>query len=155
MIEIIRAESQKDLASAKRLILDYAAQFDVDMSFQDFDGEMASFPGQYAPPKGAILLAKAKRTPIGVVALRPLEGAGICEMKRMWVVPSCQGKGLGRMLCARLYEEARRLGYTVMRLDTVARAEAANRLYRGEGFREIEAYCYNPEPDVLFFEREL
>lgn len=154
-IEVVRAESVDDIASAKQLILDYAAQFDVDMSFQGFDGEMVAFPGKYAPPSGVVLLAKVDGIPAGVVALRPLEDEGVCEMKRMWVIPSHQGKGIGRMLCDRLYAEARRLGYRRMRLDTVARAEAANHLYRSEGFREIEPYCYNPEPDVLYFERGL
>ena len=42
-----------------------------------------------------------------------------------------------------------------MRLDTLVRAEAATQLYRSDGFREIEPYCFNPEPDALFFEREL
>lgn len=154
-IEIRRAESPKDVASAKQLIIDYVDWLGIDLSFQNFDAEMAAFPGKYCLPKGLVLLATVDGAPAGVVALRPLEEEGICEMKRMWVTPDFQGLKLGRGMTERLCEEARGLGYRVMRLDTVERAATAIHLYRSVGFREIDAYCYNPEPDVLFFERDL
>jgi len=155
VIEIVRAESPDDFASAKQLIIDYVAWLGVDLTHQNFDEEMAAFPGKYGPPKGAVLLAKVSGAPAGVVMLHPLEEDGVCEMKRLWVSPTFQGNGIGRLLCDRLYVEGRRLGYRRMRLDTLVRAEAATQLYRNDGFREIDAYCFNPEPDALYFERDL
>lgn len=154
-IEIVRAESAHDIACAKQLIIDYVDWLGVDLSFQNFDGEMAAFPGKYRLPKGLVLLAIVDGAPAGVVALRPLEEEGVCEMKRMWVAPDFQGLDLGRALTERLCEEARGLGYRVMRLDTIAVATAAIHVYRTSGFREIDAYCFNPGPDPLFFERAL
>lgn len=153
-IEMRRAESSQDIASAKQLILDYVDWLGVDLSFQNFDAEMAAFPGKYSPPKGLVLLALVDGTPAGVVALRPLDGE-VCEMKRMWVVPEFQGLNLGREMTERLCGEAKGLGYRVMRLDTIAVATAAIHVYRSSGFREIDAYCFNPGPDPLFFERML
>jgi ribosomal protein S18 acetylase RimI-like enzyme len=89
-----------------------------------------------------------------VVALRPLK-AGLCEMKRLYVLPDFQGRGIGRALAVAIIDAGRRAGYRAMRLDTVARMSAAVGLYRALGFVQIPPYIYNPEPDVLYFERVL
>ncbi|MFN3231917.1 MAG: GNAT family N-acetyltransferase [Alphaproteobacteria bacterium] len=153
-IEIVEALEGPDIDAAKALIRAYVAWLGVDLSHQGFEAEMETFPGQYAPPKGALLLVRVDGVPAGVVGLRPLDG-DICEMKRLWVAPEFSGFGLGRRLCTRFLEEGCRLGYRTVRLDTVARAQAANHIYRSMGFREIPAYRYNPEPDALYFERSL
>ena len=153
-VEISAVGEKEDAEAAKQLILDYVDWLGVDLSHQGFEQEMAAFPGDYAPPRGVLLMARVDGLPAGVVGLRPLEDS-ICEMKRLWVPPQFSGLGLGRALCRRFIEEGRRLGYDKVRLDTVARAAAANHLYRTMGYREIKAYRFNPEPDALFFERDI
>ncbi|HUN50071.1 MAG TPA: N-acetyltransferase [Candidatus Sulfotelmatobacter sp.] len=153
--EIVHATSAADIAAAKQLCLDYARGLDFSLSFQEFDAEMAGFPGEYAPPGGALLLGRRHGSTVGVVALRPL-ASGICEMKRLYLVPEARRSGLGRQLVVAVIEEARRLGYRTMRLDTVEHAmRAAISLYRSLGFREIPAYTVNPLPDVLYMELKL
>jgi ribosomal protein S18 acetylase RimI-like enzyme len=153
-VEIRPASSPDDLARARELFREYAASLPFDLSFQDFERELASLPGNYAPPAGALLLASEGGEAAGCVALRPL-APGICEMKRLYVRPGHRGSGLGRRLVDAILREGRALGYARMRLDTVPGMDAAIALYRARGFREIEPYRPNPIPGALFLEADL
>ena len=155
MPAIRHAETEADLDTAQRLFWAYAESLDFDLDFQDFEAEMAALPGPYAPPDGAILLAEVSGEAVGVVALRPLDDAGACEMKRLYVEPECRGQGLGRALAEAIIAEARELGYDVVRLDTVASMIPARRLYRSLGFDERDAYYHNPLEDAVYMERTL
>ncbi len=64
-----------------------------------------------------------------------------------------QGKGIGKALARAIIEEAHRIGYKCMRLDTVL--EPAKSLYRSLGFREIPPYQDVPVEGVVFMELEL
>lgn len=154
LAEIRPARGAADVAAAKELFLEYARSLDFSLCFQGFDEEMAAFPGDYAEPKGALILARAGAEPAGVVALRPL-GPDACEMKRLFVRPAHRGGGLGRRLAEAIIAAGRRQGYGVMRLDTVPSMAAAIGLYRALGFRPIPAYTHNPVAGALFFEKAL
>jgi putative acetyltransferase len=136
------------------LFSEYAASLGFDLSFQDFDRELAGLPGEYAPPQGAMLLAFDGTVAAGCVALRPLTPS-ICEMKRLYVRRPYRGSGLGRRLAEAILEEGRTRGYERMRLDTVPAMDRAIALYRSLGFREVTPYRKNPIPGALFMEREL
>ena len=153
-MEIRPASSPDDLDRARELFSEYAASLPFDLSFQDFDRELAGLPGAYAPSSGALLVAIDEGVAAGCVALRLLE-PGVCEMKRLYVRPAHRGSGLGRSLVEAILREARTLGYERMRLDTVPGMEAAIALYRACGFREIAPYRPNPIAGALFLEADL
>ncbi len=142
------------LAHVRSLFIEYAEWLDVDLCFQGFDEEMESFPGRYAPPEGILLLARVDGSAAGAVGLRPL-GDGVCEMKRMYVRPPWRSLRIGRMLAERVIDEARRIGYRAMQLDTLERLTAADALYRSLGFRRIDAYYENPLDGVRYYELDL
>jgi len=148
----IAPATAEDLHAVKELFRDYEASLPFDLSFQDFEQELAGLPGRYAPPSGRLLLAHCAGAFVGCVALRQI-GAGLCEMKRLFVQPAFQGKGIGKALAQAIVEEARRIGYKRMRLDTVL--EPAQSLYRSLGFREIPPYQHVPVTGVVFMELEL
>ncbi|HKO21927.1 MAG TPA: GNAT family N-acetyltransferase [Candidatus Eisenbacteria bacterium] len=149
------AETAEDVEAVRGLFLEYADSLGFDLSFQDFEREVTSLPGDYAPPRGALLLALNGAIPEGCVALRPWGDAVICEMKRLYVRPSMRKRGVGALLVRRILDEACERGYRRMRLDTVPGMDPAIALYRAAGFRDIEPYRPNPVPGALFMELEL
>jgi ribosomal protein S18 acetylase RimI-like enzyme len=150
-LNLSKVETEEELAEARTLFLEYASSLGFNLSFQNFDDEIARLPGEYSPPRGCILLASEGAELAGCVALRPL-GKTVCEMKRLFVRPQFRGRGLGKTLALAIIEEAGNSGYERMRLDTVPSMPEAIALYRSLGFSEIEPYRHNPIPGALFFE---
>jgi ribosomal protein S18 acetylase RimI-like enzyme len=121
----------------------------IDMGYQSVEAELEGLPGSFGPPKGRIWLARSDGDEaVGCVALRPMQDKGVCELKRLYVRPVHRGKGIGRALTVQAIDEARAMGYRLMRLDTGTFLEASRRLYASLGFGETGPY-YDVPPDVL------
>jgi ribosomal protein S18 acetylase RimI-like enzyme len=151
----VRIVPATDMDVVRVLFREYVDSLGLDLSFQGFDAELAGLPGRYAPPGGCLFVAEAAGTAVGCVALRALDGPGVCEMKRLFVRPGRTGQGLGRRLAETVIAAARRLGYATMRLDTLTSMAAANVLYRRLGFARIAPYCPNPLDGARFYELPL
>src|SRR5262245_46214554 len=143
-----------ELPEIRALFLEYAASLGVDLGFQDFAHELATLPGEYVPPRGALLVAELDGAIGGCAALRPLDGDA-CEMKRLFVRGTLRGRGAGHALVLALMDEAHRIGYARMRLDTLPSMGAAIRLYEALGFTDIPPYRHNPVPGTRWLERLL
>jgi GNAT superfamily N-acetyltransferase len=143
MISIETASGVEGVDEVRRLFTEYQASLGVDLSFQDFESELATLPGQHAPPQGRLLLARSDGMVAGCAALRPLPERA-CEMKRLFVRPAFRASGLGRLLAERIIIDARTIGYRRMCLDTLPSMGRAQQLYESLGFRDIEAYRFNP-----------
>ena len=154
-MKLILATSESDIKEARTLLQEYAAWLGISLCFQNFDRELASLPGEYAPPDGRLLLAFEDEELAGCIALRKIR-ATTCEMKRLFLRPEFRGRGLGRVLVERIIEEARQIGYTQMCLDTLpGRMDQAIALYKSIGFKEIEPYYNNPIAGATFMELRL
>jgi GNAT superfamily N-acetyltransferase len=147
---LVAVKESSDIEEVRALIREYAASLPFALDFQDFDRELSELPGDYAPPKGALLLARGA----GCVGLRPIDET-TCEMKRLYVRPSGRGTGLGRRLAEAAITEARTLGYARLRLDTVPGMDSAQSLYEQLGFEDIPPYRANPIPGARFLELQL
>lgn len=152
-MQVVDGHVDEHVPAVRSLFEEYADSLGVDLGFQDFERELAELPGDYAPPRGRLLLALAPE-PAGCVALRPFE-PGVCEMKRLYVRPAYRGTGLGKLLAERIIEAGRKAGYERMRLDTLPTMGAARALYRSFGFAEIAAYRPNPIHGTTYFELAL
>jgi len=155
MLRLTQATTASDIQQARELFQEYEASLKISLCFQNFEQELANLPGDYAPPRGRLLLAREFDELMGCIALRPL-GPTTCEMKRLFVRAEYRDRGLGRVLVEAIIEEARKIGYTHMRLDTIAdRMERAIALYRSIGFVEIPPYRQNPVDTATFMELDL
>ena len=142
---MIRPAEPADIEIVRGLLREYAGSLGVDLSFQDFESEIADPLGFYE----LVLLAED-----GCVALRRIDER-TCEMKRLYVRPTARGSGLGRRLAEAVIAAGRERGYERMLLDTLPTMAAAQRLYESLGFRETAAYRHNPVPGAAFLELEL
>ncbi|HZY52698.1 MAG TPA: GNAT family N-acetyltransferase [Reyranella sp.] len=147
-----------DHEAIKALFREYAESLGFSLAYQDFDQELADFPGKYSSPDGALLLARVGEEPAGTVALRKLD-TGVCEMKRLYVKPqfrgrrTTDGRSIGRALAEDIVGIGRERGYQRLRLDTIGgKMHQALALYRSMGFVEIPPYYASPIPDTAYLE---
>ncbi len=156
--------SPRDIARARALLVEYAQSLPIDLCFQGFELELASLPGDYAPPRGRLLLAGSSEIAFGCIALRPLDVAPVCdggtpagrlegplaEVKRLYVRPPYRHQGWGQRLAHALLDEARAIGYRELRLDTFDWMTGAHALYSGLGFRVSAPYYNNPLSGAVY-----
>ncbi len=154
MIQIADAYDGKHLQEVLKLFEEYATSLGISLDFQNFEEELATLPGSYAPPEGLLLIALWQGQVAGCVALRKLSD-GVCEMKRLYTRLQFRGLKIGRALAEAVIDQARALGYTLIRLDTLPSMESARALYTSLGFQEIEPYRYNPIEGTAFMELDL
>lgn len=150
--------AEDDRPALVALLRAYEASLGLKLDFQGFEDELADLPGEYAPPDGALILARRRedRVIAGSVGVRGFDrAAGIAEMKRLFIVPEARGHGLGKRLAVAAIEAARRAGYTAIRLDTLPGMAEAQHLYATLGFRDIDNYNGNPVPHSRFLEKSL
>ena len=146
---IVEASGAADIAACGELFREYQRSIGIDLAYQDFETELATLPGKYAPPRGRLLLARQGEALAGCAALRPLNATD-CEMKRLFVRPDARGTGLGRALAERLVAAAIEQGYARVRLDTLPTMGGAQSLYERLGFRDTAAYYETPVAGTRF-----
>lgn len=142
VVELTLAEGGDDLAFVKTLFVEYAETLDYQICFDAFDRELENLPAPYAPPGGALILARVDGRVAGCAALRPLgDGGQEAELCRLFVRPGFRGFSLGRRLTEAAVGKARDLGYRRVKLETVSGLMAiAESVYRRMGFRRCEPY---------------
>lgn len=165
---LVTARSPEELTHVRAIFSEYAQTLGIDLTFQGFDEELSSLPGDYAAPRGTLLLALIDAQDLtpppkdevvlqlasgqqmrvaGCCALRPLDAAdypNAAEMKRLYVRPSFRGLGLGRLLAEAILDAGRSAGYSCVLLDTLSDMESARALYEDLGFAEVPPYYHNP-----------
>ncbi len=157
-VQISTPTEAAELDAAREIFREYAAGLGVDLCFQQFDAELAGLPGDYAEPRGALLLALVDGKLAGCCALRPLDTVdypNASEMKRLYVRKAFRGSGLGKQLAEAALDAARRSGYDCVLLDTLDDMEAARALYEELGFEEIPPYYHNPIAGAHYLKVEL
>lgn len=170
-----------EMEAVRAIFREYAQSLDIDLGFQHFEAELAELPGEYAPPRGTLLLALADAEAAdlthpqaaqlllprgegrwsrvaGCCALRPLDTvdyANAAEMKRLYVRPAFRGLGLGRLLAEAVLDAARGAGYSCVLLDTLDDMESARALYEDLGFAEVPPYYHNPIAGAHYLKADL
>jgi len=158
VIERVTADDAPQVDAARAIFLEYAQGLGIDLAFQDFERELQVLPGDYAAPRGTLLLASVDGALAGCCALRPLDNVdypNAAEMKRLYVRKPFRRFGLGRQLAEAILDAARTVCYHSVLLDTLDEMEAARQLYAELGFEEIAPYYHNPLPGAHYLKVDL
>lgn len=157
-IQLISPNSPELLATTRQIFTEYATQLGIDLCFQHFDAELASLPGDYSEPRGALLLALVDGEVAGCCGLRALDSVdypNAAEMKRLYVRKAFRRFGLGRQLAEAMLDAARMAGYHSVLLDTLDDMESARALYAELGFMDIPPYYHNPVSGAHYLKVDL
>lgn len=153
-IELQHPQSPEDWRQARLLVEEYAASLNLDLAFQNIAHELEHLASEYSAPTGAFLIAREHGAALGCAGVRRFaDGDG--EIKRLYVVPSARGRGIGMRLARDIVAEGRRLGYARLLLDTLPAMQEAQALYATLGFKPTSAYRFNPLPGAAYFELSL
>jgi putative acetyltransferase len=158
VIDLVTPRGSDELHATRAIFREYADTLGVDLCFQGFEQELATLPGEYAAPRGALLLALVDGAVAGCCALRPLDSSdypNAAEMKRLYVRKPFRGFGLGRHLVEAALDAARAAGYASVLLDTLDDMESARALYEDLGFEAIDPYYHNPIPGAHYLKADL
>jgi ribosomal protein S18 acetylase RimI-like enzyme len=150
-LEIIDSPTHPQLPATRALLREYQRSLGIDLCFQDFENELLALPGAYAPPDGRLYAAFVGQQLAGSIALRRHD-ANACEMKRLYLCPEFLGQGFGKLMAKHIIEDARKIGYERILLDTLPSMQAAQGIYQKLGFRETKAYVFNPVEGVRYME---
>ena len=148
------ALTEDDFDNAKQLFQEYALSIGINLEFQQFEKELQIIKEMYGPPSGGIILVKSDENFMGCIGIRKISDT-VGEIKRMYIKPAYQKRGLGRELLYKALELAKSCGYNTIRLDTLQDMVPAIRLYKEAGFYEIPAYYFNPMATAVYFEKQL
>ncbi len=157
-VDLVAPTLAEEMDDVRQIFQEYADSLEVDLDFQGFESEIAELPGEYAPPRGQILLALVDGAIAGCCALRPIDDCdypNAAEMKRLYVRKAFRGFGLGRQLADAILDAARRQGYAHVLLDTLDDMESARALYNDLGFESIDPYYHNPIPGAHYLKVDL
>ncbi len=152
MPEYIFVNSEKEYSAAASLFNEYAVWLNIDLGFQKFSEELKNLQKMYAISEGGIILSKNENDFSGCIAIRKID-IDTAELKRMYVKPAFQQKGIGAGLLNEAILLARKIGYKKIQLDTLSNMTPAINLYKKNGFYEIPAYYNNPEETAVYFEK--
>lgn len=106
-----------------------------------FDPALSLLPSldEFAQPRGTFLLVRLNGEPVGCGGLKPISREA-AYLKRMWIAPGARGLGLARRLLSALEDEARAMGYSIVRLETNKALVEAQQLYRSTGYTEVAPF---------------
>jgi putative acetyltransferase len=153
-LEYIIPSNNAQLADAVSLFKEYANSLNISLDFQNFDKELTIISSMYGSPTGYLFVVYNENEAIACAAYRQI-APGICELKRMYIKPAFRGLGIGKCLLEKLCTKAFEHDYHLMRLDTLDTMLPAIKLYRNNGFYEIDAYYHNPNKGVVYMEKLL
>lgn len=155
-LRTLTAADSEALEHVRQFFRNYAGGLGVDLSYQNFDQEMASLPGAYSAPQGRLFFAEVDGRPAGCVGVRPLpDSEGVCEMKRLYVAPEERGHGVGNALALAAIKAAKDIGYRKLMIDTLPSMRMAVKLYRELGFTEAPSYYQTPVEGTMFLALDL
>jgi len=155
-IKVLQAVSKNDFSDVNTLWRAYHKWLDYEACFDHFDDELKNLPGTYAAPAGALLLAQDRHAgkTVGIVGLRP-KNDNVVEIKRLYILPEYQGRGLGRHLTEICLSIAKTAGYEQVYLETLTKLVAAQYLYKSMGFVDLRNSACDTNSEIIGMEYDV
>lgn len=157
--EIIPA--YEDIEEIKKLLMEYTElliegnpEIVKYLKIQNYESEFEHLEIKYGLPEGRLFIAKISNEVAGCIALRKIDDVN-CEMKRLYVKPAFRGNKIAERLVETIIEEAQKIGYKSILLDTLPFLKGAVCLYKKMGFYEIESYNNSPINNTIYMKLDL
>lgn len=124
------------------------------LKLQDYESELENLNIKYGPPKGRLYLATVEGEVAGCIALKYVDEK-TCELKRLYVKPEFRGNQIAEALVDQIIDDAKKIGYKKIQLDTLPFLKSAIHLYERYGFYEILPYNNSPMKKSLYYRLDL
>ena len=137
----IRKVQKQDNSGLKQLIKTVMPEFGAcGEGFAINDPEVENMAGVDSENRSVYFVLLDGENIVGGAGVAPLEGgaADVCELRKMYFLPSVRGLGKGRELLALCLNEAKRLKFTGCYLETLKTMHRARALYETFGFKRLE-----------------
>lgn len=159
MIKLVKAYTCKE--EIKELFNEYTdmliegdPKFKEYLEIQNYDAELENLENKYGIPYGRLYLVYYDNSLAGCIGLRKIDNS-TCELKRLYIKPQFRKKGIGDFLVKKIIADAKEIGYSKMRLDTLPFLKGAERLYRKNGFYDIPCYNNSPMDNSIYMQLDL
>lgn len=140
MYQIIPIQTQYD-ADMSQIIQQVGAEYGaVGDGFGPGDAEVACMSQHYlAEDRSQYLVALVDGLVVGGAGIAPfLHYEKICELRKLFLLPSHRGRGIGQALTQACLVFAQQQGYRQCYLDTLKTMQAAIGLYKSVGFKHLQ-----------------
>jgi ribosomal protein S18 acetylase RimI-like enzyme len=137
-----------------KMLVENDKDFEKYLEVQNYDSELEHLADKYGLPYGRLYIVKVDNQVAGCIGLRKLDNEN-CEMKRLYIRPVFRGQNIANKLVEMVIDDAKRIGYKNMLLDTLPFLKGAIHLYKKLGFYEIQAYNNSPIDTSIYMRLDL
>jgi molybdate transport system substrate-binding protein len=133
-----RVATEADFDTIRDIVQRVLAEYGLACDPADTDRDLADIRSSYFARGGLFdVIVSAEGAIVGCCGVYPVD-PGTCELRKMYLLDSVRGHGLGARLLHRALAFARGQGFRRMELETASVLKNAIGLYTREGFKPIE-----------------
>lgn len=137
-IRLIQPNDNKIIASIIKSVL---TELNYNLKGTAFyDKETDNMFEAYQSKRSVYYVAILNNEIIGGCGINQLnnENSTICELQKMYLLPSTRGKGIGQQLISKCIDFAKKTNYKICYLETFPKMLAAIHLYEKNGFYHLK-----------------
>ena len=139
---LLRALTAEDNAAIAGVIRQVSAEYGLtaDKGYTVADPNLDELYQLYSQPGHAYWVLEEEGNVVGGGGVAPLQcsDTDICELQKMYFLPSARGKGMAKKLALMAMDHAREQGFKRCYLETTAFLTEAIALYEHLGFEHID-----------------
>lgn len=147
-------EVSKLFTEYTNMLIENDSSFQKYLDIQNYSEEIKHLKSKYGLPDGRLYLAYCDEELAGCIGLRKIDSQN-CEMKRLYVRPKFRGRKIGNLLVEKIIDDAKKIGYSHMLLDTLPFLKSAIHMYKKYGFYEISSYNDSPMDTSIYMKLDL